>query len=80
MLELYKLDTGSYPSTEDGLQALVTRPGDVTNWNGPYIKGDSVPLDPWNYAYVYRDPSSRSGHDYDLCSLRAERECLCDRR
>ena len=68
VLDMYKLDTGSYPSSEDGLQALVSRPGGVANWNGPYIKGDQVPLDPWNHSYIYRDPSSRSGHDYDLCS------------
>jgi general secretion pathway protein G len=68
VLDLYKLDVGSYPSTEDGLQALVTRPSDVSNWNGPYVKGDTVPVDPWNHPYDYRDPSSRSGHDYDLCS------------
>jgi general secretion pathway protein G len=68
VLDMYRLDTGSYPSSEDGLQALVSKPGGVANWNGPYIKGDQVPLDPWNHAYLYRNPSSRSGHDYDLCS------------
>ena len=68
VLDLYKLDIGSYPDSEQGLQALVTRPGDVANWNGPYVKGDHVPLDPWNHAYVYRNPSTRSGHEYDLCS------------
>ena len=61
------LYVGSYPSTEDGLQALVSRPGDAEAWNGPYVKG-SVPLDPWNHAYSYRNPSAREGHDYDLCS------------
>ncbi len=69
VLDLYKLDVGSYPSTDQGLDALVERPGDTANWNGPYLKDKAMLLDPWNHAYVYRDPSSRSGHDYDLCSL-----------
>ncbi|MBE7209795.1 MAG: type II secretion system major pseudopilin GspG [Gluconacetobacter diazotrophicus] len=68
ILDLYKLDVGDYPSTEDGLQALVTKPADAENWNGPYVKGGSVPLDPWNHPYTYREPSDREGHDYDLCS------------
>jgi len=49
------------------LQALVTDPDGVTNWNGPYLKGN-VPLDPWGHPYIYRNPSSRPGYDYDLCS------------
>jgi general secretion pathway protein G len=69
VLDLYKLDVGVYPATDQGLAALNEKPADAANWNGPYLKGQSVPLDPWNHAYVYRNPSSRSGHDYDLCSL-----------
>jgi general secretion pathway protein G len=68
VLDLYKLDIGSYPSTEQGLQALLTRPADGGNWNGPYVKGTEAPVDPWNHAYDYRNPSTRAGHDYDLCS------------
>lgn len=67
VLDLYKLDIGNYPSSDQGLRALVERPTNVSNWNGPYLKGN-VPQDPWNHAYIYRDPSSRSGHDFDLCS------------
>jgi general secretion pathway protein G len=67
LLDMYKLDVGTYPSTDQGLRALVTSPSDATNWNGPYVKGN-VPLDPWNHSYVYREPSSRDGHDFDLCS------------
>lgn len=67
VLDLYKLDVGSYPSTDQGLQALVERPLDAASWNGPYLKG-GAPLDPWNHPYLYRNPSGRSGHDYDLCS------------
>src|ERR1700733_7313209 len=67
ILDMYKLDVGSYPTTEQGLRALVERPTDVSNWNGPYVKG-GVPIDPWNHPFVYRDPSDRAGHDFDLCS------------
>ncbi len=67
ILDMYKLDVGSYPSTDQGLRALVERPTDAANWNGPYVKGN-VPVDPWNHPYVYRDPSNRPGHDFDLCS------------
>ena len=68
VLDLYKLDVGSYPSTEQGLAALATRPTGAALWNGPYVKGDAVPLDAWNHPYSYRTPSQRGGHDYDLCS------------
>ncbi|MCB8883166.1 type II secretion system major pseudopilin GspG [Acidisoma cellulosilytica] len=69
VLDMYKLDVGSYPSTDQGLGALVQAPADVGNWNGPYLQSSQSPLDPWNHPYVYRSPSERSGHDYDLCSL-----------
>jgi general secretion pathway protein G len=67
-LDLYKLDVGNYPTTEQGLQALVEKPASVATWNGPYLKGEGLPVDPWNHAYVYRSPSVRRGHEYDLCS------------
>jgi general secretion pathway protein G len=67
VLDLFKLDIGGYPTTDQGLRALVERPSDAANWNGPYVKGN-VPVDPWNHAYVYRNPSSRGAHDFDLCS------------
>ena len=69
ILDIYKLDVGSYPSSDEGLQALIVKPPEANNWNGPYIKGDGLPADPWNHAYVYRSPSNRPGHDFDLCSL-----------
>jgi general secretion pathway protein G len=68
ILDMYKLDVGSYPPTSDGLAALTQKPSDAENWNGPYLKSDTGALDPWNHPYVYRFPSQRSGHDYDLCS------------
>jgi general secretion pathway protein G len=71
-LELYKLDVGTYPSSEDGLQALLTKPADASNWAGPYIKTKSVPVDPWRKPYTYRSPSSRGDRDFDLCSYGAK--------
>jgi general secretion pathway protein G len=67
VLDMYKLDVGTYPNSEQGLRALVERPAGVDAWNGPYLKG-GTPVDPWNHPYDYRDPSTRDGHDYDLCS------------
>jgi len=67
VLDMYKLDAGTYPTSEQGLRALVERPSGVSAWSGPYVKGQE-PVDPWNHPYIYRNPSSRGGHDYDLCS------------
>jgi general secretion pathway protein G len=71
VLDLYKLDAGGYPSTQDGLQALLSKPDDAVDWAGPYIKSGKLPLDPWGHVYFYQQPSSRPGLDYDLCSLGA---------
>ncbi|MDR3452358.1 MAG: type II secretion system major pseudopilin GspG [Rhodoferax sp.] len=68
VLDMYKLDVGTYPATSDGLQALVDKPSDAANWSGPYLKAENGTLDPWNHPYIYRSPSQRSGHDYDICS------------
>lgn len=68
-LDNYKLDVGTYPTTEQGLQSLITRPPGVKRWDGPYLKGGKPPEDPWNHPYLYRIPSQRPGHDYDLYSL-----------
>jgi general secretion pathway protein G len=68
VLDMYKLDVGTYPSTEQGLQSLLTEPTGAANWHGPYVKGDKIPTDPWGRPYDYREPSSRTGRDYDLCS------------
>jgi general secretion pathway protein G len=69
VLDMYKLDVGTYPATSDGLQALLEKPSDAVNWNGPYLKADTGVMDPWNHPYVYRSPSQRTNHDYDICSL-----------
>lgn len=66
-LDLFFLDVGRYPKTQEGLAALVRRPSGVDVWNGPYIKGGTVPTDPWGNAYIYRVPGSHG--PYDLVSL-----------
>jgi len=65
-LDQYRLDTGRYPSTELGLNALVQRPQDEPKWNGPYLK-KAVPLDPWGKPYLYRAPGEKG--DVDIISL-----------
>lgn len=66
-LELFKLDTGRYPTTAEGLQALVAKPGSVTGWNGPYLKG-GLPSDPWGNAYKY----ANAGNGIEILSLGAD--------
>ena len=53
-LDLFYMDAGRYPTSAEGLDALAKRPSDVENWNGPYLKGSRVPVDPWGHAYHYR--------------------------
>lgn len=65
-LDQYRLDTRRYPSAEQGLNALVTRPGNEQNWNGPYLK-KAVPPDPWGRPYVYRTPGAKG--EFDLLSF-----------
>ena len=68
VLDMYKLDAGSYPTTSEGLSALVSAPPGAGNWNGPYMQGGKLPVDPWGHAFAYRAPSTRPGQEYDLCS------------
>lgn len=69
-LDLYEVDNGSYPTTEEGLNSLRTKPASAVNWRGPYIKKE--PLDPWGNLYVYRSPGSHNT-DYDLFSCGKDR-------
>lgn len=69
-LDLYRLDVGDYPTTEQGLEALVEAPSSATGWNGPYLDGQAVPLDPWGNEYVYRVPGADGA--FDLLSLGAD--------
>ena len=66
-LDLFYLDTGRYPSTSEGLNALVQTTTAVPAWNGPYLKGGNVPADPWGHGYVYRAPGEHGS--YDIVSL-----------
>jgi len=69
-LKLYELDNGFFPTTDQGLAALLKKPGSdpiPQNWNGPYL--EKVPVDPWGRAYQYRSPGTRRTHDYDLWSV-----------
>lgn len=69
-LDMYKLDVGSYPTTEQGLQALVKEPEGAGRWNGPYLKKSKVPLDPWQQEYRYVSPGEHG--KFDLTSLGAD--------
>jgi general secretion pathway protein G len=70
-LDLYKLEIGRYPTTQEGLQALITAPAGVNNWNGPYWKKNSVPKDPWGTEYKYTAPAA-SGAAYEILSYGAD--------
>ena len=64
-LEQYRIDVGHFPSSEQGLAALTTRPGSESRWNGPYLKKDA-PSDPWGHPYVYKMPGEHG--EFDLVS------------
>lgn len=69
-LAAYKLDTGTFPTTEQGLQALRVVPAGTNNWNGPYLPKD-IPLDPWGRPYVYKFPGDH-GDEPDIISYGAD--------
>jgi general secretion pathway protein G len=62
-LDLFNLDTGRYPTTAEGMTALVQNPGSIPAWNGPYLKGGVLPNDPWGKSYVYRSPGEHGPYD-----------------
>ncbi len=66
-LKLYELDNGNFPTSDEGLAALQTKPGSAPGWNGPYL--EKKPLDPWSREYKYKSPGDHRTADYDLCSL-----------
>ena len=71
-LDLYEMDTGQYPTTEQGLDALIKEPRInpiPVEWNGPYLKRPVLPKDPWGNAYRYRNPPAKRGVDYELFSM-----------
>ncbi len=69
-LDLYKLEVGRYPTTQEGLQALITAPSGVANWNGPYWKKGTLPKDPWTNDYKYTSPGARGA--FEIVSLGAD--------
>ena len=68
-LEIYKLDVGRFPTTEEGLDALTKKPGSANGWSGPYLKG-GLPSDPWGNPYRYASPGANGG--IDIISLGAD--------
>ncbi len=68
VLDIYKLDVGTYPTTEQGLAALISAPAGVRGWDGPYLKPAKIPLDPWGKPFYYRSPSHRQDHEFDVYS------------
>jgi general secretion pathway protein G len=66
-LKLYELDNGSFPRTEEGLNALLNKLASASNWNGPYL--EKSPVDPWGREYKYKCPGEHRPADYDLYSL-----------
>lgn len=68
-LDTYRLDIGAYPTTDQGLQALITKPDGVDRWSGPYLQ-KQVPPDPWSRPYRYKSPGDHG--DYDLLSYGAD--------
>ncbi len=69
-LDTYKLDVGSYPTTDQGLEALLEAPEGVNRWSGPYLSKAKVPLDPWNQEYKYASPGEHG--KFDIFSLGAD--------
>ncbi len=71
-LDLYEIENGKYPTTDQGLESLLQKPTASPvpeNWNGPYLKKKKMPLDPWSREYVYVSPGNHNQDDYDLSSL-----------
>lgn len=64
----YRLNTQSFPTTEQGLRALIAAPDNVAGWNGPYLKTAAVPLDPWGHEYHYVFPGTHNPTGYDCWS------------
>jgi len=65
-LKLYELDNGGFPSSSEGLNALLAKPSSAINWNGPYL--ERLPIDPWGREYKYKSPGTHRPQSYDLYS------------
>jgi len=62
-LDMYKLDVGNYPSSDEGLKALIETPDSSKRWNGPYLRKSKIPLDPWQQEYHYVSPGEHGKFD-----------------
>lgn len=69
-LDMYKLDVGTYPTNQQGLTALIEKTGDTKQWNGPYLRKEKVPVDPWQQEYHYQMPGLHG--KFDLYSYGAD--------
>lgn len=65
-MDMFKFDVGRYPTTQEGLEALIKAPSGVENWNGPYVKQTNAFKDPWGHTYNYRAPGEHG--DFDIYS------------
>lgn len=66
-LSAFEVDNGYFPRGKDGLNALIDKPRDASNWRGPYV--DKIPLDPWQHPYVYECPGKHNPSKFDLLSM-----------
>ena len=71
-LDMYKLDVGRYPNSNEGLDALVEQPAGINGWNGPYLRKKKIPKDPWQYDYQYRSPGEHGS--FDIVSLGSDNQ------
>lgn len=69
-LDMLYLEIGRYPTTDEGLEALIQNPADLDNWNGPYLKKKRIPKDPWGNSYQYQSPGQNG--PYDLYTFGAD--------
>jgi general secretion pathway protein G len=69
-MELFHIDVGRYPSSTEGLAALVKPPGNVPGWNGPYLSKGNVPQDPWGHPYIYQ--AGQNSNSFEIKSLGAD--------
>lgn len=67
-LGTFELQVGAYPTTQQGLEALIEEPSDIEGWSGPYLEADVVPKDPWGGEWQYRYPGTHNSEGFDLFS------------
>lgn len=68
-IDQFEAECGRFPTTEEGLGALLEQPANAKDWHGPYLKGNKLPTDPWGNAYQYRCPGQHNPREYDVYSF-----------